>query len=185
MAVFEADPTLGKAFVQHADNVLHIRRELRQFRQGRGVNPPRAAVEMRIRAWTAQNVKIEQDILSSMIHSGEKLRDTDIHRLHDWLTSDDADLTAEPPRLRDAVEEYRRAEGPRREDLSRRLHTMATRRIDGEITNLRDRLKELKADPAREVDLRVATLMSDNNAEIHASPRRPADEPPNSQPGRP
>lgn len=173
MTIFAADPELGRAFVRHMDNMLAVRRAREQLRQGLGRNPPRAEIERIVRQRIAENVAIEQGALKRLIDAGQKARDADVERLQEWLVSEQADVTAEPPELRRAVEEYRTADETRRHELRKRLDALAARRIDTELDLMRARLRELDQNAEREIDRRVEralSLQSRDDDEIMAAP---------------
>lgn len=174
MSIFAADPELGRAFVRHMDNLLAVRRAREQLRQGQGRNPPADVVERLVRQRIAENVSIERTALERLIDCGQKARDADVKRLQEWLVSDQADVTAEPPELRRAVEEYRKADDSQRPALRKRLDELAAKRIDRELSLMRARLRELNDHTEREIDRRVERALNlrerDDADEIMAAP---------------
>jgi hypothetical protein len=159
MTIFDADPDLGRAFVRHMDNMLAVRRARDQLRQGKGLNPPAAMVEQIIRQRMADNLEIEQAALDRLLRSGSKSRDADVKRLQNWLASPGVDVSAEPPALRNAVEAFRAADGPEREQLRAKLDELAAKRIDSDLDALKTRLERLQKNADREIDRRVARAM--------------------------
>lgn len=159
--LFEINPQLARDIVDHAANMNAIRRA-REFLRARPDDPGRRrrAVNV-IRERCAASVRLEARILAERARMLETSRDGDAERALQRLLAPEADLAAEPPEIREAVQALRDAVSAADQRTARaRLKELLATRIDQEIQELRRREQRLRAGAAAEVDRRVARALS-------------------------
>lgn len=159
--LFQVNPQLAQDLVDHAAN-MHAIRRAREFLRTRPEAPGRRQRAIRvIRERCETSVRLEVRILAERARMLEAARDEEAERAVQRLSAPDAELVAEPPEIREAVQALHNATEARELWQARtHLKVLLTARIDQEIQELRERGRRLRADGAAEVDRRVARALA-------------------------
>jgi hypothetical protein len=101
-------------------------------------------------------VRLETRVLELLLAEREANREGYIEARVDYLLSEDADLAAEPERVRDMVTLYYTISADaEREAQRQKIAKIATRQIDNEIRALGERIASMRENAPTEVDRRV------------------------------
>jgi len=157
--VFEYSPRVGRSIQAHAENLLKIHRAARMLRTAAPESPERARALQSIRSLVAENVRLEADALEALADGLEARRDARVEERVAYLTGDQADLSAEPEKLRLLVAAVQSAPpGSERDAAREKLRGAVAAQLDEELATLRQRATDMQTSADQEVDERMQRL---------------------------
>ena len=158
--IYERSPRLGAIVQAYAEDILEIERAARGVRRGAPDSPDRQRDLRALRDLVAENVQRESDALDLMADEIEAQRAERIETRVAYLTSPQADLTAEPQRLRTLVAAFQSAATDAERAVQRdKLQAAAAREVTAEVDALRQRAARIRENAAEEVNRRVQQLL--------------------------
>jgi len=151
------DPRLASLVSRHAQNLFQVERLRRAWhRADRAV---RADVEDELRSRVADNLRVEIEALRAWADRLAQGRDQRLQARLETVTAPDADLSVEPPRVRELVRALSTAAD---ETERQRLCTLLIRtlgeQLDRRIASLRNKATEMENNLEREVDRQLERL---------------------------
>jgi hypothetical protein len=159
--LFRVNPQLARDVLDHAATMNAIRRAREFLRAGPEAPGRQQRAIQLIRERCAASVRLEARILAERARMLEAAREEEIRLAVERLSAPDAELAAEPPEIREAVQALHGAADARTLAEARaRLEELLTARLDQEIQELRQREQRLRAQGAAEVDRRIARVLA-------------------------
>jgi hypothetical protein len=162
--IYELNPQMGAIVQAYAEDLVAIERSaqaLRDLRSGPPDSPGYLNGLQTLRNLVGDNVQRERDALDLVADQFEQQRAARIDRRVEYLTGDEADLTAEPQDLRGLIADFHKAAtDAERAALRARIRTAVAGQVDAEIAALRARSARLREDTAAEVERRVKQALA-------------------------
>ena len=158
--LFLYSPEIGDVIRSHAHAQFEMRRAAKALAHGgpESYLYDRAMKELRERV--AETVRLETRVLELLLAEREANRDGYVEARVDYLLSENADLAAEPERVRDMVALYSTISvDAEREAQRERITTAVARQIENEIRALGERIASMRENAAEEVDRRVERVL--------------------------
>ncbi len=170
--VYAESPRLGGIVQAYAANLFEVQRGVRALRQAPAESASHAGDRQELRKLVADNVRLESDALDALATEVEEHRAERVADRMSYLLGDDADLAAEPGRLRELVA----AVGMGGDDAERKrarnqLREAVGHQIALEIRALRERSARRRQDLTAEVDRRMQRLLAERGAEAQPTSR--------------
>ena len=154
--IFERDPELGQRVLEHSENMRRMRRGWRAWRGAKDDQEKREKLWTQIRRMAAQNLRIELQVMEDRVREIEEQRDERIAADVERLLSDEVLSAGEPERVREIIDQYHAAEtDEQRAEQRAKLEEFCGKRIDREVTSLRERIQQMRQDASAEVDRRM------------------------------
>ncbi|MGD8453521.1 MAG: hypothetical protein PVJ57_17040 [Phycisphaerae bacterium] len=148
------DPELAELIARHAGNLF----SLEMLRRGvqRLPEDQQEPLLNQMRTYLADNIDIEAQVLERWANKFETNRDAFVQRRVADLTGPDADLSAEPARIREAVEKVlAETDATQQVALKAALTDLLTKQADKRIATMREQVRRLRDEAADEVDRRL------------------------------
>jgi hypothetical protein len=157
MRLMEEDPQLGQRMIRHTQNMM----SMRMARQAWAARPAdRPQIRRRIRAWIAENYRIELDTAETRLRELEQSSDARTDDFFALLQDPDANLEGEPATIRELAGELRQTQDEqRRTELRARLRELAAQRIDAEVDDRSRRTERMRRSRSDEIEKRYREAM--------------------------
>jgi hypothetical protein len=170
--VYAESPRLGAIVQAYAANLFEVQRGVRALRQAPADSASHASDRQELRKLVAENVRLESDALDALAAEVEDHRAERVADRMSYLLGDDADLAAEPERLRELVAAVRAAgDDAERKRARNQLREAVGHEVALEIRALRERSARRRQDVTVEVDRRMQRLLAERGAETQPTSR--------------
>lgn len=158
--VYERNPKIGTIIQTYAENTFEIERGAMALRRAEKESPGYECDVQAVRDLMAENVRLEADALEALAAEMEQEREQRVEKHVAYLTSADADVSAAPDNLREAVAAYRAATNDAERAAQRAaIRTLVEQQLKVEVAALRERIGHMRDQAAEQVDSRMQRLL--------------------------
>ncbi len=156
--VYERSPALGRIIHDHARTGMRLREYMRTVHRQPADAELHTAAMQAARETLAETVRLEIEALRTLHDLVQTERSERVEERLDCLLSDDFNLAAAPPRLRELLETYQEADAATQARIRDHMTTLIDERITVELKAMEERAAQMEDNAAEEVDRRLERL---------------------------